>query len=87
MTQTREVTLEDISNAIRLIQEEYNPINYKFDWGEITTDVLGNPLTIKFKRNQLKGVKELIKKNFTKKEGKVATIFGIKVLNTINLKN
>ncbi len=91
------ITLEDIRKAIELIKEDTPPNKTReYFWGWLETDYIGNPITIKFKRNQIKELKKICGDNFrygrkTKyepftKNTKIESLWGIKVLNTIKLK-
>jgi len=92
----RKITLEDINKALKFIYLNQPPNKTKeYFWGWLETDYVGNPISIKFKRNQIKAIRMIMKENFgfgrehrledIKKNTRLETIFGIKVLNHIRM--
>lgn len=85
----KKITLQDISNALRIINEKLPPNKVKeFWWGWLETDYSGRIISIKLKRNQIKEIKNIIKQTTRIKipNQRLETIFGIKVLNKIMIR-
>jgi len=93
---TNKITLEDIRNAMEIVRKNSPPSRtIEFDWGWLEIGYFGEPISVKLKRDQIKAIKDLCNEDFNfgkgrcvkpkQKPRKLKRIYGMKVLNSINL--
>lgn len=87
------ITMEDIEKTMQTVRENMPNKTHETYWGWLGVNYLGEIVSIKLKRNQIKEIKKIFNDGFRingynkplPKNTKLKTIYGLKVLNQIRL--